>query len=133
MLSNSIRFNAVGGRDGSVSSTSHVIEFSDGTHHCSRIVFLSPDQPRPSASGLTTTAALAGRCRSHRYRLDLLPDPLDVLVALRYGDSPTLFLKSEANVVGLPLHDHFGEEFNPVRCPCSGGSCHGQSASSSHR
>ena len=48
-------------------------------------------------------------------------------------DVPCLSRIYETFGVVRPGQDHSGEEFNPVRCFCCGGSCHGQSASSSHR
>ena len=61
--------------------------------------------------------------------LDLRPGPLHELVALCPGDPPRLSRIYETFGVVGPGQDHSGEEFNPVRCLCCGGSCHGQSDS----
>ena len=59
--------------------------------------------------------------------MDLMPCPLDELVALRSGDPPRLSRKSETSGIGLPRQDHSLKMFDSLHCLCCGGSRHNQS------
>ena len=66
---------------------------------------LSPGQLRPSASELPTTEAPANQFRSHRVDLDLLPGPLNKLVAMRPGYPSRLYRISKTNGVEIAAQD----------------------------
>ena len=73
-------------------------------------------------SGLTTTAAPAGQCRSRCVVLDLCPGALHELVALRSGDPTRLSRTSKTNGIGLSAKDHFLELIDAIGDVCCGGS-----------
>ena len=117
-----------------VSGAGHVIELADAGHHSAGVLLLhglaaGRDErlDGPAQQLLPINAGLVDVV------LDLSPGPIHELVALCPGDPPRMSLIYETFGVVGPDQDHSGEEFNPVRCLCCGGSCHGQSASSSRR
>ena len=59
--------------------------------------------------------------------MDLMPCPLDELVALRSGNPPYLLGICETSGVGLPGQNQSLEVFDPLQCLCCGSSRHNRS------
>ena len=86
----------------------------------------SPVQPRPSGSGLTTTAAPAGQCPSRDVVLYLRPGAFQELVALRSGAPPPTFVShNQDKTRGLyPYPPNFRHSLRVRGNDCLYGFCH---------